>query len=141
MLCFRLYWMCLPHRHDRPGREAQEASTRRGDSPAHMPNDDADGSTNPPRSVGSLRAVTAGSAVLGPCGAWLYESGRIDWFGQYYSLNLWIVVALAMCGVVIGVYAVMRGAPLVGIGTVVINSGVAALYGFLGLFFGLGGSR
>ncbi len=79
--------------------------------------------------------------MLGPGGAWLFESGRIDFFGLSYLPNLWVVVAMAMCGVVIGIYAVVRGAPLFGIGTVVLNSGVVALYGFLGLFFGLGGSR
>ena len=95
----------------------------------------------PPRSLVKTRVVAACCAVLGPCGAWLYESGHLAFFEDAYLLNLGIVVALAMAGVVIGVYAIVRGARLIGVVTLVFNSGVAALYGFLGVFFGLGGSR
>ena len=97
--------------------------------------------SRPPRSLGTTRVVAACSSVLGPCSAWLYESGNIDLFGDAYLLNLWVVVALAMAGVVIGFYAVVRGARLFGVGSLVLNSGIVALYGFLGMFFGLGGTR
>jgi len=95
----------------------------------------------PSRSLATTRVVAACSTVLGPGAAWLYQSGHIDYFGDADLLNLWVVVALAMAGVVIGALAVVRGARVFGVGTLVINLGVAALYGFLGLFFGLGGTR
>ena len=96
---------------------------------------------NQPRSLGAVRFTAACSIVLGPFGAWLYESGHIDLFGDAYLLNLWVVVVLSIAGIAVGAYAVIRGARLVGVGSLVLNSCVAALYGFLGVFFGLGGTR
>ncbi|MDH3628734.1 MAG: hypothetical protein OES25_13895 [Acidobacteriota bacterium] len=88
-----------------------------------------------------LQLAAAFSIALGPFGAWLYESGHLDLFGDAYLLNLWVVVALAIAGMVVGAFAVFRGARLLGVGSLVLNSGVAALYGFLGVFFSLGGTR
>jgi small basic protein len=94
-------------------------------------------STNPY----TMHAVAAASTVLGPCGAWLYQAGNIDLFGSAYLLNVWVVVAIALAGVAIGAYAFTRGARTLGVASVVVNAGVVALYGFLAVFFGLGGSR
>ena len=65
----------------------------------------------------------------------------MDLFRSAYLLNVWVVVALALAGVAIGAYAAVRGARLFGVGSVVVNAGVVALYGFLAVFFGLGGTR
>ena len=94
-----------------------------------------------PRSDGMSRLVAACSALPGPFAVWMYESGRIDWFGSTTLFNVWVVVAFAVCGIAVGAYAAVRGARVMGAGSVILNLGVAALYGFLGLFFGLGGSR
>ena len=94
-----------------------------------------------PRSPGAARVAAACSIALGPCGAWLYESGRLDFFVEAYVLNLWVAVFPAIAGIVVGVYAVVRGARLLGFASLLINSAVAALYGFLAVFFGFGGSR
>jgi hypothetical protein len=71
----------------------------------------------------------------------LYEFGHIDLFQDAYLLNLWVVVALAIAGVVVGIYAVARGALAFGLASLLLNSGIVALYGFLAVFFSLGGTR
>jgi hypothetical protein len=93
----------------------------------------------PPR--GTLRIVAAGSIALGPLGAWLYQTGRMDLFGDAYLLNVALVVAMAVAGMGAGLLATVRGAPVPGIVSLLVNGGVAAFYGFLVMFFGLGGSR
>lgn len=98
----------------------------------------------PPRQrryTATTRVIAAFSVMLGPGGAWLYESGYIDLFDDAYVFNLGVVIALAVTGITLGAYAVVRGARVLGIGSLVFNSGVAALYGFLAVFFGLGGTR
>jgi hypothetical protein len=97
--------------------------------------------SRPPLSLGAMRVIAAFSTVLGPCGAWLYESGQIDLFGDAYLLNLWVVVTLALAGLVTGAYMAVRGARLFGVVSLLVNFGVAALYGFLVVFFSLGGTR
>ena len=62
-------------------------------------------------------------------------------FEDTYVLNLGVVIALAMAGITLGVYAVFRGSRVLGIASLILNSGVATLYGFLAVFFGLGGTR
>ncbi|MDH3456791.1 MAG: hypothetical protein OER90_08115 [Gemmatimonadota bacterium] len=94
----------------------------------------------PPASP-TMHVVAACSTVLGPYAAWLYQAGHMDLFRSAYLLNLWVVIVLALAGVAIGAYAVIRGARVIGVGSVVVNAAVVALYGFLALFFGLGGSR
>jgi hypothetical protein len=56
-------------------------------------------------------------------------------------VDLWIVVALAVCGLAVSILAVRRRAWLLGLCGIVANAAVLALYGFLAVFFGLGGSR
>ena len=91
---------------------------------------------------GPARALASGSAALGPIGAWLYESGRLDAIGLTYHAGLALVVGLALCGLAVGTYAMAtRRAPVAGILSAALNLAVGALYGFLLLFFGLGGSR
>ncbi len=99
---------------------------------------------NDPKTSPSLavtRVVATCSIALGPCAAWLFELGYIDFFADANLLNVWVVVGIAIAGMAIGGYAVAHGARILGAGSLVFNSGVVALYGFLGLFFGLGGSR
>ena len=95
----------------------------------------------PTRSLGAAHVFAACGTVLGPLGAWLYESGYVRLLDAGHLLELWLVVALAITGIVIGIYVVARGAWAFGLASVAVNSAVAALYGFLGVFFGLGGAR
>ena len=94
-----------------------------------------------PRSRGTWRAVALAGSLPGLCGAWLYQSGHIEFFESETFLDLWIVVGLAVAGAAACVYAIVRGSPWLGAAGLVVNVGVVLLYGFLGLFFGLGGSR
>jgi hypothetical protein len=98
------------------------------------------GAAKQARSIVATRVAAAASAALGPCGALLYQTGQIDLIAPSLA-GLWVVVALAIGGGIVGVYAAARGAMLLGIGSVLLNAVVASLYGFLAIFFGFGGSR
>jgi len=93
------------------------------------------------RSKGQSRVLAILGSLVGPSAAVLLETGHIDIFAEQYLLNLWVVVALAIGGASLGIYAIVRGALVLGITNLVLNTSVVALYGFLAAFFGLGGSR
>ena len=88
-----------------------------------------------------MRLAAAGGGLLGPWGVWLYEAGRIEFFESASLGDLWIVVLLAVTGGAICAWAIVRRTYWLGAAGLLVNLGVALLYGFLGVFFGLGGSR
>jgi len=85
-------------------------------------------------------AVAVGSMLLGPVAALIYESGGLRVFTDLTN-DLWLVVAIALCGVAVGTLSVFRRQRFLGVLSVVCNLAVATLYGFIGAFFALGGSR
>ena len=95
----------------------------------------------PGESIGPGIGVALAGALVGPAGAWLYETGRLDLFRAMPLLNVWLVVLSAIVGLCAGGAAVRRGHPWWGGLGVAINTAVLGLYGFLASFFSLGGSR
>ena len=81
-------------------------------------------------SVGSGLGVTLAGALVGPAGAWLYETGQLDLFRAMPLLNVWLVVLSAVVGLCAGGAAVRRGHPWVGGLCLAINTAVLGLYGF-----------
>ncbi len=57
------------------------------------------------------------------------------------SWSVFIVAGAGAIGVVAGSIAILRGDRIAGLILVLLNAPLLALYGFLALFFGLGGSR
>lgn len=89
-----------------------------------------------PGVVGALVGILAG-----PSSVWLYEAGQIDLFRAMPLLNIWIVVLTAMTGLCLGVAVFRRGRVWLGGVSLLVNTAVLALYGFLATFFSFGGSR
>ncbi len=81
------------------------------------------------------------SSLIAPAAAAFYEAGRFRVFPESDLGNLWLVSILAAFGVSIGVFSVWRGAKFAGMVCFFTNTAVLALYGFLAVFFTLGGSR
>ncbi len=81
------------------------------------------------------------ASVAGPTVAFLHESGTLDLGGSGSLAPIAAVVLVATVGVGVGVRALRRGPRWAGGLACVTNGAVVALYGFLLLFFGLGGSR
>ena len=90
-----------------------------------------------------MRALRAGivTAMVGPAAVVLYESGDLDLFRAMPLLNVWIVVGFGGLGSWLGLRAIRQGGVVVGGICLLSNVAVLALYGFLGTFFALGGSR
>ncbi|HUF48623.1 MAG TPA: hypothetical protein VMM93_12475 [Vicinamibacterales bacterium] len=89
----------------------------------------------------AFRIGACGAALLGPAAAWLRESGHLDLASSRSLLDVWLVVAVASAGLVVSILALRRRVWLIGATGLVLNGLVVSLYGFLALFFGLGGSR
>ena len=96
----------------------------------------------PPAEVRRPRswALTSVALVSGPGIAFLYERGSLP--GS--SAGLWSllpVILVAAVAVAVGAKAAIRGSRWLGTLVVTANLIVVLFYGFLLLFFGLGGSR
>jgi hypothetical protein len=94
-----------------------------------------------PRFNTEARLVAAVALAAGPVTALLYES---DVLSLGPSATLWpigFVAIAALAGMGTGIVIMSRLSRWVGGGVVVANGLVLAFYGFLLLFFGLGGSR
>lgn len=85
--------------------------------------------------------VVLAGTLVGPAGAWLYETGQLDLFRAMPLLNVWLVVLCAIVGLCAGGAALRRGRPWLGGLCVILNTAVLGLYGFLASFFSFGGSR
>ena len=94
-----------------------------------------------PEPIGPGVGVALAGALVGPAGAWLYETGQLDPFRAMPLLNVWLVVLCAIVGLCAGGAAVRRGRPWLGGLCIVLNTAVLGLYGFLASFFSFGGSR
>ena len=88
-----------------------------------------------------IRVIAILGTLLGPLAAVLHETAHMDLFGGHALLNLWIVIISSVVGAGIGIYAILRGAPRLGIANLMVNTSVLAIYLFLVVFFGFGGSR
>ena len=86
-------------------------------------------------------AGTLIGALVGPGGAWLYETGQLDLFRAMPLLNVWLVVLCAVVGLCVGVAALRHGRLWLGGLGVILNTATLGLYGFLASFFSFGGSR
>ena len=86
-------------------------------------------------------APTVASCLIGPVAAGLYETGHLALFGGGSLGDVWVVAGCAAVGAALGVLGVRRGAFVGGILSVISNTLVLGLYGFLASFFTLGGSR
>lgn len=86
-----------------------------------------------------LRAALA--LVAGPAVVLAYESGSIPWLP---SATLWSTAAILLAAVValgFGIRRARRSPRWVGFLIILVNGPIVGLYGFLLVFFGLGGSR
>ncbi len=94
-----------------------------------------------PQRSGEVRLVAAAALVAGPAMAVLHQTGTLS-LGP--STTLWpiaFVVVAAGAGLATGVTVAARISRRLGALVAAPNLLVLALYGFLLLFFGLGGSR
>jgi len=89
----------------------------------------------------AVHVVAAISALAGPAGAWRYESGGLRLFAGDLVVDLWLLVVIASAGAVVGAVCIFKGARVLGVLCALGNLAVALLYGFIALFFSLGGSR
>lgn len=85
-------------------------------------------------------AALAGSAV-GPALAGLHESGLLSVGPAATLWPLGFIVMGAAVGIAVGSHVARRGSRLLGVAAALTNLAVLVFYGFLLLFFGLGGSR
>ena len=92
------------------------------------------------RGPGNRNFLGVVAAIAGPAIAGLYEQGAL--LGREATLApLAIVVAVAGLGLGIGVWASLNRPRWGGLLAIFTNGIVVLLYGFLLVFFGLGGSR
>ena len=94
-----------------------------------------------PRAESIRLGIALAGTLVGPAGAWLYETGQLDLFRAMPLLNVWLVVVCAVVGLCAGGTALSRGRPWWGGLCVILNTAVLGLYGFLASFFSFGGSR
>lgn len=86
-------------------------------------------------------ALPALASLAGPLMAYLHESGSLP-VGASASLEpIVAIVIVAGVGLVVGLRATRRPPRWIGLVAVVTNALIVMLYGFLLVFFGLGGSR
>lgn len=81
------------------------------------------------------------TSLIGPTGAALYETGHLHLFANAPLLEVWVLAALGALCAGIGALSIWRGAKVAGIVCFLTNAAVLALYGFVGAFFTLGGTR
>ena len=55
--------------------------------------------------------VALAGTLVGPAGAWLYETGQLELFRAMPLLNVWLVVLCAVVGLCAGGAAVRRCCP------------------------------
>jgi peptidoglycan/LPS O-acetylase OafA/YrhL len=90
----------------------------------------------------STRITTAAgiASLVGPAGAVLPYTDYLPSFP--FSLAIvWLLAAIGVIGIGIGVFAFSTGSKLAGTICVLTNIPVLAYWGFVGAFFSLGGSR
>ncbi len=73
--------------------------------------------------------------------AWLHETGTLQVGASASLAPVAAVVLVAGVGLWVGIRAIVRGPRWAGVLAGLANGAVLALYGFLLVFFGLGGSR
>ena len=96
--------------------------------------------TDPDRSFWDA-PVPGSAVVLGPGAALLHEMGTLSIGPQATLWPILVIVIVAAAGLAIGLRAAARPPRLAGVLAALPNAAVVAFYGFLVLFFGLGGSR
>ena len=94
-----------------------------------------------PQATPRFRRLAFVTAVLGPIAMWLRESDWIDFSDVGLLADVWFVAAVALLGAVVAIAALRRRLWIAGTLGLLLNGAVAALYGFIGIFFSLGGSR
>jgi hypothetical protein len=105
----------------------------------------ADDVTEPPMQIQRIPwsfgavALAVAAVAIGPLTAVLRERQMLAVPGDYGDLI--VVVVLALGAAAVGGITAFRGPRGVGVVGLVVNLGVALLYGFLGVFFAAGGSR
>ena len=80
-------------------------------------------------------------SLVGPASAVMYETGHLRLFPADLMSNVWLVAFIGAVGAGIGIASFVRGARIVGAACLLSNGAVLALYGFIAMFFALGGSR
>jgi hypothetical protein len=93
----------------------------------------------PPRNWRPSTAAVALTALAGPGAAVLYELGCCEVLAS--SLGVGLPAAVGGVGAAVGALAIFRGSTAIGLLCFFANAAVLTLYGFLALFFTLGGSR
>lgn len=93
----------------------------------------------PPSAGGWL--LTAAVALAGPVAAAAYEGGVLPTPGLDGLGTLVPVIVVAAAGAGVALWATRRPPRWMGVAGLLTNGAVLAVYGFLLLFFGLGGSR
>ncbi len=89
-----------------------------------------------------LPTVIAGIATLvGPVAAALSETGHRRLFPHSPLGEVWLLAAIAAVGMVLGCISVVKGAKAAGVICILINAVVFAFYGYVAVFFTLGGNR
>lgn len=83
--------------------------------------------------------IAAGiAALVGPvCAIVPYT----DYLPPFSLVAIWLLAAIGIIGIGIGVFASSTGSKVAGIICVVTNIPVVAYWGFIGAFFSMGGSR
>ena len=80
-------------------------------------------------------------SLVGPASAALYERGNLEFLPGDPIFHVWLVAFIGAVGAGIGIASFVRGARIVGAACLLSNGAVLALYGFIAMFFALGGSR
>ena len=90
--------------------------------------------------VGSWLRAALG-LVAGPAVVLAHESGSIPWLPPATFWPTAVVVLVAMVALGFGIRSARRSPRWVGFLIIFVNGPIVGLYGFLLVFFGLGGSR
>ena len=86
-----------------------------------------------------MTLVAGVTSLVGPTCAALREANHLPRLDPY--LEVWLLAAIGAFGVGIGVLSICRGAKVAGIVCFLTNAAVLGLYGFIAVFFALGGNR
>lgn len=81
------------------------------------------------------------ASLIGPASAALYETGHLRLLPNAGLLEVWLLAVIAVLGVGVGAFSVLKGNKVGGTICILTNGPVLIFYGFLGAFFTMGGSR
>jgi hypothetical protein len=81
------------------------------------------------------------AAVVGPACASLPYTSTFQFFPNSFLGDIWLFAAIGAIGIGIGVFAFRKGSKIAGTICVLTNIPALAYWGFVGLFFSMGGSR